>query len=275
MTRTLSPASVPARSQALAVARRTPTALPILAFGLALAGASVLGASATRAQTVSTPTQSSIQMIQTQPSLNLNAVGEVRLAPDMATISFGVVTEAATAQEAMALNGERMTRVVAALHRAGVAERDIQTSGLNLQAQYDYQENQPPKLRGYQASNRVTVRVMDLSRTGATVDAVVAAGVNQIDGVSFGLKDPSAAENEARLKAVEALQAKARLYAQALGVQLGGVRTLNEGGGYTPPAPVPMFAMRAEAMDARGGTSVSGGELSVKIEVTGVYDIVR
>jgi hypothetical protein len=275
MTRTLSPASVPARSQALAVARRTPTALPILAFGLALAGASVLGASATRAQTVSTPTQSSIQMIQTQPSLNLNAAGEVRLAPDMATISFGVVTEAATAQEAMALNGERMTRVVAALRRAGVAERDIQTSGLNLQAQYDYQENQPPKLRGYQASNRVTVRVMDLSRTGATVDAVVAAGVNQIDGVSFGLKDPSAAENEARLKAVEALQAKARLYAQALGVQLGGVRTLNEGGGYTPPAPVPMFAMRAEAMDARGGTSVSGGELSVKIEVTGVYDIVR
>jgi hypothetical protein len=271
MTRLRSTAS----SAALAVPRRAPAALPMLAFGLALAGATALTAPAAHAQTVSSPTQSTIQVIQTQPSLNLNATGEVRVAPDMATINFGVVTEAATAQEAMAQNAARMNQVVAALRRAGVAERDVQTSGLNLQAQYDYQENQPPKLRGYQASNRVTVRVMDLSKTGATVDAVVSAGVNQIDGVAFGLKDPTAAENEARVKAVQALQAKAQLYAQALGVQLGGIRSLNEGGGYTPPPPVPMFAMRAEAMDARGGTSVSGGELSVKIDVTGVYDIAR
>ena len=260
--------------------RRAASALPVLAFGLALAGATALTAPAAMAQTPSnpvtaSPTQSTIQMIQTQPSLNLNAVGEVRVAPDMATITFGVVTEAATAQEAMAQNATRMNQVAAALRRAGVAERDIQTSGLNLQAQYDYQENQPPKLRGYQASNRVTVRVMDLTKVGATVDAVVAAGVNQIDGVGFGLKDPTTAENEARTKAVQALQAKARLYAQALGVQLGGIRSLNEGGGYTPQPPMPMFAMRAQAMDSGGGTSVSGGELSVKIEVTGVYDIVR
>lgn len=268
----------PARAQT-AVLARTPisprrAALPMLAFGLALAGATALTAPSAVAQTTASPTQSTIQMIQTQPSLNLNASGEVRVAPDMATVNFGVVTEAATAQEAMAQNATRMNQVVAALRRAGVAERDIQTSGLNLQAQYDYQENQPPKLRGYQASNRVTVRVMDLTKTGVAVDAVVAAGVNQIDGVSFGLKDPTAAENEARVKAVQALQAKAQLYAQTLGVQLGGIRSLNEGGGYTAPPPMPMYAMRAQAMDA-GGTSVSGGELSVKIEVTGVYDISR
>lgn len=250
--------------------------LSALAFGAALMASTALAATAASAQTVQqTPVSSTIQMIQTQPSLNLAATGEVRVAPDMATVTFGVVTEAPTAQAAMAQNATQMNTVVAALRRAGVAERDIQTSGLNLQAQYDYQENQPPKLRGYQASNRVTVRVMDLTKTGATVDAVVAAGVNQIDGVSFGLKDPSAAENEARLKAVQALQAKARLYAEALGVQLGGIRSLNEGGGYTPQPPVPMFAMRASAMDAGGGTSVSGGELSVKIDVTGVYDIGR
>lgn len=250
--------------------------LSVLALGAALMASTALAATAASAQTVQqTPVSSTIQMIQTQPSLNLAATGEVRVAPDMATVTFGVVTEAPTAQAAMAQNATQMNTVVAALRRAGVAERDIQTSGLNLQAQYDYQENQPPKLRGYQASNRVTVRVMDLTKTGATVDAVVAAGVNQIDGVSFGLKDPSAAENEARLKAVQALQAKARLYAEALGVQLGGIRSLNEGGGYTPQPPVPMFAMRASAMDAGGGTSVSGGELSVKIDVTGVYDIGR
>ena len=266
----------PAHSLARSAAqpRRAAPALPLLAFGLALAGAAALTAPAAFAQSAVSPTQSTIQMIQTQPSLNLNAVGEVRIAPDMATVNFGVVTEAATAQEAMAQNATRMNQVAAALRRAGVAERDIQTSGLNLQAQYDYQENQPPRLRGYQASNRVTVRVMDLSKTGATVDAVVAAGVNQIDGVSFGLKDPSAAENEARIKAVQALQAKAQLYAQALGVQLGGIRSLNEGGGYTAPPPMPvMYAMRAGAQ--ADTTSISGGELSVRIEVTGVYDIGR
>ncbi|MGQ2992329.1 MAG: SIMPL domain-containing protein [Brevundimonas sp.] len=249
--------------------------LSALALGAALMASTALAATAASAQSVQqTPVSSTIQMIQTQPSLNLAASGEVRVAPDMATVTFGVVTEAPTAQAAMAQNAERMNAVSAALRRAGVAERDIQTSGLNLQAQYDYQENQPPKLRGYQASDRVTVRVMDLTKTGATVDAVVAAGVNQIDGVAFGLKDPSAAENEARRLAVKALQAKAQLYAEALGVQLGGIRSLNEGGGYTPQPPMPMYAMRAGAM-AADSTPVSGGELSVKIDVTGVYDIDR
>ena len=210
-----------------------------------------------------------------QPALNLSAFGEVKVAPDQATINFGVVTEAATAQEAMTQNAQQMTRVVAALRRAGIAERDIQTSGLNLSAQYDYQQNEPPKLRGYQAQNRVTVVINDLSKVGATADAVVTAGVNQIDGIAFGLKDAKAAEDQARQLAVRALQDKARLYAQALGVQLGGVRSLTEGGGFTPEPPRPMYA-RAMAMDAGGAsTPVSAGELTVRIDISGTYDIDR
>ncbi|CAN5201396.1 hypothetical protein BH09PSE1_BH09PSE1_17150 [soil metagenome] len=247
--------------------------LRVLALGGALMAATALTAPAAFAQsTGSQPVQSTIQMIQTQPSLNLSATGEVKVAPDMATISFGVVTEAVTAREAMALNATRMTEVAAAMRRAGLAERDIQTSGLNLQAQYDYAENQPPKLRGYQATNRVTVNIQDLTRVGATADAVVAAGVNQIDGISFGLKDPKAAEDEARRMAVTALQSKARLYAEALGVTLGGIRSLNEGGGYTPPQPMPMMFARA-SMAGADTTPVSAGELSVKIDITGVYDL--
>ena len=176
---------------------------------------------------------------------------------------------------AAAIDAERMNQVMAALRRAGVAERHVQTSGLNLSAQYDYQENQPPKLRGYQAVNRVTVRIEDLSKVGSTADAVVAAGVNQIDGIGFGLKDPTTAENEARRLAVRALQEKAALYAQALGVQLGGVRSLSEGGGYTPQPPMPMFAARAVSMDRAESTPVSAGELTVRIDITGVYDIAR
>jgi uncharacterized protein YggE len=247
--------------------------LRTLAVGGALLAATALTAPAAFAQSVgNAPVSSTIQMIQTQPSLNLSATGEVKVAPDMATISFGVVTEAATAQEAMAQNATRMTQVAAALRRAGIAERDIQTSGLNLQAQYDYVQNEPPKLRGYQATNRVTVNINDLTKVGTTADAVVAAGVNQIDGISFGLKDPKTAEDQARRLAVQALQAKARLYAEALGVQLGGIRSLNEGGGYSPQPPMPVFAARM-AMAGNDSTPVSAGELSVKIDITGVYDI--
>lgn len=210
-------------------------------------------------------------MIHNQPSLNLSATGEVRIAPDQATINFGVATEAATAQEAMQANARRMTQVMEALRRAGIAERDIQTTGLNLSAQYHYQENQPPRIRGYEATNRVTVLVRDLSRTGATADAVVNAGVNQIDGISFGLSDPRAAEDQARRLAVQALQAKAALYAEALGRPLGSIRNLTESGGYVPqPRPEMMYARMASA-DA--STPVAAGELTVRIDITGVFDL--
>jgi uncharacterized protein YggE len=215
-----------------------------------------------------------IQAVTERPSLNLSAYGEVKAAPDMATISFGVVTEAPTAAEAMSQNATRMNQVMAALRRAGIAERDVQTSGLNLSAQYDYVQNEPPRLRGYQASNQVTVIINDLDAVGTTADAVVSAGVNQISGISFGLKDPTSAENQARQLAVRNLQAKAALYSQALGVDLGGIRSLTEGGGYMPQPPRPMYARAEMAMDA-GSTPVAAGELTVRIDITGVYDLNR
>ena len=216
-----------------------------------------------------------IQAVTERPSLNLSAYGEVKTAPDMASINFGVVTEAATAAEAMQQNATRMNQVMAALRRAGIAERDVRTSGLNLSAQYDYVQNEPPRLRGYQANNQVTVIINDLTKVGTTADAVVTAGVNQIDGISFGLKDPTAAENQARQLAVRNLQAKAALYAEALSTPLGGIRSLSEGGGYAPQPPMPMYAMRAQAMDSAGSTPVAAGQLTVRIDITGVYDLNR
>ena len=246
-----------------------------LMLGGALMAAVAMSAPAAMAQ--SQPGGGAPMMIHAmaeRPALNLSAYGEVRTAPDMATISFGVVTEATTAAEAMSQNATRMNQVMAALRRAGIEARDVQTSGLNLSAQYDYVENQPPRLRGYQANNRVTVIINDLTRVGTTADAVVAAGVNQIDGIGFGLKDPTNAENQARQIAVRNLQAKAALYAQALGVELAGIRSLSEGGGYSPQ-PQPMFNMRAQSMDGAGSTPVAAGELTVRIDITGVYDLNR
>ena len=247
----------------------------LLMSGAVMAAAALFAAPAARAQ--SQPdggAPMTMHAMVAPPALNLSAYGEVKTAPDMATISFGVVTEATTAAEAMRLNATRMTQVMAALRRAGIAERDVQTSGLNLSAQYDYVQNEPPRLRGYQANNRVTVIINDLDAVGTTADAVVAAGVNQIDGISFGLKDPTTAENQARQLAVRNLQAKASLYAQALGVGLGGIRSLSEGGGYSPQ-PVPMYAVRAESMDSGSSTPVAAGQLTIRIDITGVYDLMR
>ncbi len=206
-------------------------------------------------------------------TLNLSAYGEVKVAPDMAVITLGVTSEAPTAQAAMAQNRVRMAEVIAALRRGGIAERDLQTSGLTLNPQYVYVENQPPKLSGYQASNQLTVTVNDLTKVGAAIDATVTAGANTVSGVTFGLKDPEAADNDARRRAVRALQAKAGLYAEATGLRLGRLVTLSEGGGYSPPPPAPMYAMRMEKADS--STPVQPGQLSVRIDITGLYELTR
>ncbi|MDR7230068.1 uncharacterized protein YggE [Caulobacter sp. BE264] len=205
-------------------------------------------------------------------TFNLSAFGETLVAPDMATITLGVQTDAATAAEALKANGARMNQVMAALKKAGIAERDIQTSNLSLNAQYAYEQNQPPKLTGYQASNQVTITVRDLAKLGAAVDATVSAGANTVNGISFGLSNPQAAEDAARLEAVKALEAKAALYGRATGYKTVRLVNLSEGGGYTPaPQPMPVFAMaKREMADA---TSISAGELKVRVDVSAVYEV--
>jgi len=242
-------------------------------LGTALIAAASVPALAQDAHTMPAPYPGQIVVMQQGPSLNLSAYGETRVAPDMAMINLGVVTEAATASEAMRQNRDRMIQVIAALKKQGIAEKDVQTSGLNLSPQYTYRENLPPELRGYQASNQVTVRVFDLARIGQAVDAVVSAGSNQVNGISFGLKDPQAAENAARLAAVKNLQAKAQLYASATGMRIKSLRTLSEGGGYAVPPPV-AYKVEAAMADAGGAsTPVAAGELTLRVDVSAVYEL--
>lgn len=206
-------------------------------------------------------------------TISLSAYGEIRQRPDQATISLGVTTEAPTAAEAMRLNAEKMNRVIAALKKGGIADRDIQTSGLNLNPQYVYVENQPPRLSGYQANNTVSVVVRDLGKLGQAVDATVNAGATNIGGISFGLQDASGAEDAARIEAAKALQARAELYAKAMGYRVARLVTFSEGGGYSPPPPMPVFAMaRAEKADS---TPVEAGELKVRIDVNATFELVK
>ena len=207
-------------------------------------------------------------------TLAVAAEGKVERAPDVADLSAGVMTQSKTASEAMRLNAQKMTAVVAALKRAGIADRDIQTSGINLNPQYMYRENQPPLLTGYQANNNVSVRVRDIANMGKTIDALVAQGSNQINGPTFRLDKPEPALDEARVAAMKKARERAELYAKASGLRVKRIMQISEGSAVTPP-PYPVPVMRAQSMaEAKdASTPVAAGEVELSVTVNVVFEL--
>jgi len=206
-------------------------------------------------------------------TLSLSVEGEATATPDMATVSFGVQTQGKTAAAALQANNARMTAVLAALKAAGIATRDIQTSSLNLNPQYTYGNNVPPTLNGYQASDEITVRVNELSQTGPVIDAVVKAGINQIESVTFGLKNSDAALDQARQSAIATLAQRANLYAAATGMHVTRLVTIEEGERQTVAPPRPVFAAAKMAEDR--STPVSEGELHLSVTVSATYELAK
>lgn len=202
--------------------------------------------------------------------LDIVASGEVRRVPDVAIISAGVVTRSATATAAIEENGRRMERVRAALKRAGIADRDIQTSSLSLNPDYRYVENQPPQLVGYQATNTVSVNFRDLRNTGRILDALVAEGANQINGPNLTIDKPEAALDEARTKAIANGRARAELYARSLGMRVTRLLSVSEAGGFAVPPPMPVVAMQA-ARDA--SSKIDPGEQQLQVSVTMSFEL--
>ena len=205
--------------------------------------------------------------------LSISTTAEASRTPDVATISTGVVTQAADANAAMRDNAVQMDKMMAALRAAGIAARDIQTSGINLNPQYKYADNQPPAIVGYQASNSVNVKVRELAKLGKVLDALVAQGANQINGPSFGIDKPEAAMEEARLAAVKKAQAQAQTYARALGLQVKRIVSISEGGA-GQPGPMPVMRMMAAAPMEKD-TAISPGESSVSVSVEMVFELGR
>ncbi|KQN25530.1 hypothetical protein ASE86_04695 [Sphingomonas sp. Leaf33] len=199
--------------------------------------------------------------------LDVTAVGKTSMTPDVATIRAGVVTQAATAEAALADNAQRVQRVLAALKSARVTDRDIQTSTISLQPQYRYGENVPPVITGYQASNTVSVRFRDVARSGAILDALVKVGANQIDGPNLSIDKPEAAEDTARTDAIAKARARAEVYARAAGLRVDRILSITEGGGYAPPPPMPMMVARM-ATKEMADTAIAPGEQDVTISTT-------
>src|SRR5215217_1822668 len=167
---------------------------------LALIVAALLGATALAAPAAAQ--QSTITQTIAGTRLDINATGEVARVPDIAIINAGVTTRASTARSALQQAANRMARVRAALTKAGVADRDIQTSNINLNADYAYENNRAPRLTGYNASNQVTVRFRDIANSGEILDALVAEGANSINGPTLTIDKLEAALDEARARAI-------------------------------------------------------------------------
>lgn len=203
--------------------------------------------------------------------LEVSAQGESKRTPDIATISAGVVTQAADAAGAMRENAGRMDRVIAALKKAGIADRDIRTSTISLQPQYRYANNQPPVITGYQASNSVTVRFREIAKSGAVLDTLVGQGANQINGPELGLDDPSAAMDEARVDAIGKARARAELYAKASGLKVKRILSISEGS-YDMPRPMPVMA-RAQLMAEQADTKIMPGEQSLSVSLSVRFEL--
>ncbi len=205
--------------------------------------------------------------------LSVSAQAQAHRVPDIATISAGVVTQAADANAAMQANATQMAKVMAAIKAAGIAERDVQTAGINVSPTYRYAENQPPAITGYQASNTVNAKVRELGKLGKVLDALVANGANQVNGPNFEIDKPDEAFDEARIAALRKAEARAQIYAKATGLKVRRVVSISEGGSFQPPVPV----MRAMAMEAVGkaDTSVSPGESTLSVNLDVVFELGR
>ena len=241
--------------------------------------------------------QPAIEVAAGNTLLTVSAEGRSFREPDLAIFSAGVTTQGASAAAALAENSRAMTQVIAALKRAGIAERDIQTSNLSITPVYADPDRdammaarvsgQPyvppppdqrvPRIIGYQANNNVSVRQRDLDDFGEVIDTLAAAGANQINGPMFQMDQAEPALDEARLDAIRAARARAELYANATGLRIVRILSINEGGGYYGPPPV-VFA-RAATM---GGAPpppppppapVQPGELQMTTQVTVLYEL--
>lgn len=243
-----------------------PSAMIALALALAIGSLAVTAAAQTPATHAPIASDGTL--------LSVSARGEASRAPDVATASAGVVTQAADANSAMRENAAQMARVMAAIRAAGVAEKDIQTSGISIHPTYRHVDNEEPRISGYSASNTVNLKVRDIAGLGGVLDALVASGANNVNGPSFGIDQPEAVYDEARRKALDQARKRADMYAEALGLRVRRIVSIGEGGGMQQPRP--MYAMRAQvAMDASESIPVAAGENTLEANLEVVFELGR
>ncbi len=238
-----------------------------IALALTLAGCSVNpGAQGTQPITVN------LQNSAAQNVISVSATGTIKVMPDIAYVSAGVVTQDADAAKAQSDNTEAMTALFEALKGAGLTEDDIDTTNYTVYPMYDYSEGGNGRITAYEVTNTVRITVRDIKRVGEIITAAAENGANTNFSIAFTLEDEDAHYNEALTKAMEEAKAKADAIATAGGVSLGGVLSVSEGS-YSYSPVYEYAAQPSMAADAGQETPVSAGELEVTATVSVVYSI--
>jgi uncharacterized protein len=205
-------------------------------------------------------------LAQTTLPAAISVTGEatVSVPPDQAQIDGGVTSDAKTAREASDANNAAMGKVLLALKGAGIDEKDYQTSRLSLQPQYAPNRNGPSPVVGYRASNRVTVRIRDVTKVAGIIDVLVGAGANDIGGINFVVSQASKLLDDVRTNAIADARRKAEIYAKAAGVTLGEPLSISEEGGAAPVFRAGKMAVGGMAAAA----PVAQGEETLSISVS-------
>ncbi len=214
-----------------------------------------------------------VQIQAAGPVIELSVNETVKAKPDIATISAGVSTEAPTAVAAMSMNAKEMDAVIKRIKSLGIAEDDIQTTGINLSARYDYdRDNQQQVFRGYSASNRVSVILREVADTGRVLDSLVAAGATDLGGPEFSIEDDTAAKALARKAAMERAKGQAMEYATWAGYT--GVRLLEISESISGSQPMPMMERAMMSVDT-ASTPVQPGLVGTGVNVAVKYEMTR
>lgn len=204
-------------------------------------------------------------------TISVTGTGKVVVTPDIADLRLGVSVNKPTVKAARASAAESMTNVIAALKKLGIADKDIQTTNLSLQPNYEY-NNGAPRLKGYNLTNTVAVTIRDLEKIGDAIDDSLAAGATTMDGVTFRNENPAAAEEQARKEAMTQAKAKADTLASSAGVHIAGVSSISETSAPIP-YPIPYFGAAAgAAQDTSTPVQVGTNEVSVSVSVVYLID---
>ena len=213
-----------------------------------------------------------VQIAATGPVVELTVTEAVEAEPDIVDVGAGVTTTAQTAVEAMRQNSQAMQSVVNRIKELGIAERDIQTTGISLSAQYDYnQQTRQQVFRGYQASNRVNVTLRDIQRTGEVLDALVAAGATDLSGPNWSVDDDTQARSQARGAAMETARARATEYARMAGYT--DIRLLEISETTEQSRPMPMYRSAMAQESAAAAPPVQPGLVETSVTVTVKYEL--
>ena len=206
--------------------------------------------------------------------LDINAQATVKAEPDIAMLNAAVVTIAPTAEQARLENAKKMQAVFAQFKGLKIAEKDIQTSGLNVNPQYVYAEKQAPRIDGYQATNNITLKLRDMDNVSKAVDVLIKNGINQLNGPSFTIDDPEVLMNKARQTAMQKARQRAELYASATGLKIRRIVSISENANMGQPIPyraMAKMAMAAESADA--ATPIASGQVDLDVTVNVTYEL--